>query len=170
VGPGEQALIQGITNNGPDPIRVLITAKGPSLSKYGIANPLPNPQLALYGGAGRRIALNVGVGPVAPGSELATIPGVPTNPAECALLLVLPPSNFTVIVSSANSASGVALIEITDLRNLVGFGQVIASNAENRAPLRNPARAVKMQREANAARSSPEFCTGVPLALAAVRR
>lgn len=115
VGAGEQVLIQGFHLTGPDPVRVLITAKGPSLSAFGVTGALANPVLTLHDSGGRQIALNDNIGTVAAGSELASIRGVPANANESALLVVLPPGNYTAMVSAA-SGTGIALVEITDLR------------------------------------------------------
>lgn len=120
VGTGNQQLITGISILGPEPIRVLITAKGPSLAAYGITNALSDPVLALYDSAGRQIALNDNIGAVAATTELSRIPGVPGNANESALLLVLPPGNYTAVVTGANGATGTALIEANDLRILGG--------------------------------------------------
>lgn len=119
VGAGDQVLIQGITVNGPDPIRALITARGPSLTAAGVAGALANPRLGLYDSAGREIAFSEDVGTVPVGSELASVPRVPTNALESALLVVLPPGNYTAMVSSS-SGTGIALLEVSDLRNLGG--------------------------------------------------
>ncbi len=116
VGTGDQILIQGLTVTGPDPVRVLITAKGPSLSAYGLTGVLANPSVALYDSGGRHIAANDNVGTVAATSDLAVLPGVPTNTVESAMTVVLPPGNYTAIVSG-NGGTGLALLEITDLRN-----------------------------------------------------
>lgn len=119
VGTGDQVLIQGLHIAGPNPVRVLITAKGPSLSAFGVTGALANPVLTLFDSAGRQIAANDNIGTVASGSELAGIPGVPANTNESALLVVLPPGNYTAMVS-APSGTGIALLEITDLRILGG--------------------------------------------------
>jgi hypothetical protein len=115
VGTGDQVLIGGIVVAGPEPVRVLITAKGPSLSAFGISGGLANPRLALFDSAGRQIAQNDDVGTPAAGSDLATLNGVPRNSVESALVVVLPPGNYTAIVSAA-SGTGIALLEVTDVR------------------------------------------------------
>ena len=123
VGTGDQVLIQGITVNGPDPIRALITAKGPSLTAFGVTGVLANPRLTVYDSAGRAIASNDDVGATT-GTDLANVPGVPTNSLESALLLVLPPGNYSAIVSSSTGTTGTtgtALLEVNDLRTLNGF-------------------------------------------------
>jgi len=117
VGPGNQVLVEGLVINGPDPVRLLITAKGPSLAAFGVTGPLADPSLAIYDSAGRQIAANDNVGTPTAGSELAIIPGVPTNSAESALLVVLPPGVYSLVVSG-NGGSGIALLEAVDLRSL----------------------------------------------------
>jgi hypothetical protein len=117
VGAGDQVLIGGISVQGNEPVRTLITAKGPSLTAFGVVGALTNPRLALFDSAGRQIALNDDIGTVAATSDLAKIPGVPTNTAESALVVVLPPGNYTAIVS-ATTGTGVALLETYDLRGL----------------------------------------------------
>lgn len=115
VGTGDQVLIAGFVVGGTEPVRVLATAKGPSLTAFGVAGALANPILTLYDSANRQIARNDDVGTVAAGTELAAINGVPRTAAESALVVVLPPGNYTAIVSAA-SGTGVALVEVYDLR------------------------------------------------------
>lgn len=161
VGTGDQVLIQGITVSGPDPIRMLITAKGPWLSNFGVTGVLANPRLALFDRAGRQIAVNDDIGTPAAGSELATLPGVPTNAAESALLVVLPPGNYTAIVSSAGG-TGVALLEVADLRT---FGEsVTASSLVVQAAPAKPAGGL-----ASAAVAALEICAA-PLATLTAKR
>ncbi len=120
AGTGDQTLIHGFHVTGPDPVRVLITAKGPSLTAFAVTGALANPILTLYDSGRRQIATNDNMGTIAAGSELAGVPGVPTNANESALVVVLPPGNYTATVSAA-AGTGVALLEITDLR-LIGPG------------------------------------------------
>jgi hypothetical protein len=116
VGTGAQVLIQGFIVLGPEPLRILITAKGPSLSAFGVTGALSDPSLALYDSSGRLLAANNDVGTPAAGSDLASIPAVPGNPVESALLVVLSPGNYTAVVSGNNGATGIALLEVNDLR------------------------------------------------------
>src|SRR5258706_4147645 len=119
VGTGEQALITGIVVNGTEPVRTLITAKGPSLTAFGVTGVLANPILTLFDSAGRTIARNDDVGVITAGTELANIPRVPRTAVEAALVVVLPPGNYTAIVTAA-AGTGVALLEVNDLRTLNG--------------------------------------------------
>lgn len=160
VGPGEQAMIAGLSVQGSEPIRVLITAKGPSLAAFGVTGALANPRLTLNDSAGREIAANDDVGAVAAGSELSRIPGVPTNAVESALVVVLPPGNYTAVVSSA-AGTGVALVEAYDLRNVSPAVAIASVN-----PVSPATRGVA----ATTARAAPEICEVVsPSVMVAAR-
>jgi hypothetical protein len=163
VGTGSNVLIGGFSVLGPDPIRVLIAAKGPSLAQYGVTGVLADPTLQLLDSGGRLIAFNDNIGTVAPTSELAAIPGAPTNAAESALIVVLPQGNYTAVVSGVGGTTGVALLEATDLR-IIGPSttatQVIASLPKDATPAQRKA---AMQR-------ALELCTGLPLAVTAVKQ
>jgi hypothetical protein len=162
VGTGSNVLIGGFSVLGPDPIRVLISAKGPSLAQYGVTGVLADPQLQLIDSGGRLIAFNDNIGTVAPTSDLAAIPGAPTNPAESALVVVLPPGNYTAVVSGVGGTTGVALLEATDLRIIgpaANAAQFISSLPTNASPA---------ARKAALARAL-ELC-GLPLAVTAVKQ
>jgi hypothetical protein len=123
VGLGEQALITGIVITGPEPVRTMITAKGPSLTAFGVTAALANPKLTLFDSAGRQIATNDDIGTAAAG-ELANIPGRPTNASESVLVVVLPPGNYTAAVTSSTATgTGVALLEVYDLRTIGAITQ-----------------------------------------------
>jgi hypothetical protein len=142
---------------------VLITAKGPSLSAYGLSSVLANPRLAVYDSAGRQIAVNDDVGTPAAGSDLAITPGVPTNPLESAMALVLPPGNYTAIVSG-NGGTGIALLEITDMRN--GGLRATASTLEESLVMN--LRRAREAKEPKGAKPAIELCTStLPLAVVA---
>jgi hypothetical protein len=168
VGTGEQVLIQGITVNGPEPIRALISAKGPSLSAFGVTGALANPRLQLFDSSRRLIATNDDFGAVAAGSELASIPGLPTNTLESALVLVLPPGNYTAVVSSSTGATGVALLEVSDLRNLGGT-VVPASTRSELITLQRAGMPAKPSSAATVAQAAIELCI-TPIATTLAQR
>lgn len=147
VGSGSQALIQGFQVLGPEPVRVLITARGPSLAAFGVTGVLADPMLTIYDASGQVLASNNDVGTVAAGSELASIPGVPTNSTESALVLVLPPGLYTVVVSGAGTTTGTALLEVYDLRASGGAN----TTADDGTPVFRPA-------GRTAIRESVEWC------------
>lgn len=163
VGTGAQVLVGGFYVQGPEPVRLLVTAKGPSLSAYGITGTLSDPVLTLYDSAGRQIATNDNVGSVA-GTDLASLTGVPTNSSESALLVVLPPGSYTAVVSGANGSTGIALLEALDVRT-VSSTVITSSDPAIIAQLqaaRGPAN--KASQRTSAPRGAVELC-GVPLAI-----
>lgn len=81
----------------------------------------------------------------------------------------LPPGNYTAIVSAV-SGTGVALLEVTDLRNLGGF-VTAASTEASMVILRERAASPQAASIASAAaRAALELCAGVPLTVAVARR
>ncbi|HWA85056.1 MAG TPA: CHRD domain-containing protein [Opitutus sp.] len=116
VGAGDQVMIAGFVVTGKEPVRVLLTARGPSLTAQGVSGVLANPQLSLHDSTGREIVSN---DDFATGFGAADLPGTgfaPTDPSEAALLLVLPPGLYTSIVSGAGGTTGVALTEVYEVR------------------------------------------------------
>jgi hypothetical protein len=160
VGTGNQVLIQGVSVSGPEPVRLLISAKGPSLAAFGVTGALSDPVLTLYDSAGRAVANNNDIGTVAATSELASIPGAPTNSLEAALLVVLPPGNYTAVVTGNGGATGIALLEALDLRTL--NGNLTTTGIIAAAPVPAATRSI--------AAAPLELCVGVPLAVTAVKR
>jgi hypothetical protein len=147
---------------------VLIAAKGPSLSALGVTGALANPQLQLYDAGRRLIASNNDVGAIPAGSELASIPGVPTNPLESALVVVLPPGNYTAVVSSA-AGTGIALLEVTDLRSVdstavptAGATNLVVQDANATGKPATPSTA--------AAKAALELCAAMPIAVSVASR
>ena len=187
VGTGNQVLIAGFNVIGSEPVRMLITAKGPSLSNFGVTGALTNPVLTLIDGNGRVMASNDDVGAAtalpAPLSELNGLAGVPTNSVESALLVTLPAGNYSAVVSGGGGATGIALVEVTDLRNNVTIflnraaseldsGEILSEFSRDlQAAKQNP----RLAAAKPTGRPVPEFCLpvaaapGVPSALAQVR-
>ena len=161
VGTGDQVLIGGISVQGTEPVRMLITAKGPSLTAFGVAGALANPRLALFDSAGRQIAANDDIG-VITGTELARIPGAPTNALESALVVVLPPGNYTAIVSAA-TGTGIAIVEAYDLRNLPSTLTIASTQP---ARVASPTQGLA---SINGKAAQPELCVATPLVVVASR-
>ncbi len=160
VGLGAQQLIQGLSVIGPDPVRILISAKGPSLTGFGVTGALADPMITLYDSAGRQIAQNDNIGTTT-GTELASIPGAPANAAEAALLLVLPPGNYTAVVSGAGQTTGVALLEATDLRII---GLVPSTTTPVITDVRGPASLTRAdtERVRESVKAALEICGATP--------
>jgi hypothetical protein len=92
---------------------------------------------------------------------------VPTNANESALVVVLPPGNYTAIVSAA-SGTGVALLEVYDLRSVDparvpagGRSDLVVQNGAGQNRLSTFSGAL--------AGAAQELCPAVPLATVASR-
>ena len=109
---------------------MLIRGAGPALATYGVANPLRDPQLALFNSAGERIATNndwetpVTVDSAQVSASADEITRVNTRTGafafakgskDAAIVVTLAPGSYTAHLSSATSESGVALIEIYEV-------------------------------------------------------
>jgi hypothetical protein len=114
VGAGERLLVAGFVVAGPDPKRVLLRGAGPSLAAHGIDEPLPDPVLTLFND-GTPIAESDDWDPtLAP--EFARLGAFawPEGSQEASLVLTLAPGAYTVHLSGAYGATGIALAEIYD--------------------------------------------------------
>jgi hypothetical protein len=97
--------------------RVAIRGLGPSLSAAGIKNPLSDPNLDLRDKDGNRIAFNENFGddPIQ-AAQLAANQLMPADSREAGLFVTLAPGSYTVIMSGNSGATGIALLEIYNLR------------------------------------------------------
>ena len=108
-------LIAGFVVNGTGSMNVLVRAVGPTLTDYGVTGVLSNPKVTIYNSAGVSIASNDDWGGSSTLSSTFTQVGAFTLPAsskDAAILLNLNPGAYTAVVSGANGATGVALVEI----------------------------------------------------------
>ena len=116
VGTGPDVLIGGfITGNKIGATRIAIRALGPSLQQFGIANPLPDPQLALFNANGTLLASddNWQTHP-AQAAAIISYGLAPSNNLESAIAISLAPGRYTATVNGKNNQTGIALIEIYD--------------------------------------------------------
>lgn len=168
VGTGNQVLIAGLNIPGPEPMRLLITAKGPTLGALGVTGSLADPSLALYDSAGRSIATNDNYASNSAAAEIATLGGAPTNANESALLVVLPPGNYTAVVSGVGGTTGIALLEAVDLRSAF----TLSAGQASITPLKiNYTASQQAQRLSpmKSARPAPELCIA-PIVAVAMQR
>ena len=111
----------GFAIRGPVAKTVLVRAAGPTLAAFGLTNPLARPRLTVRDSTGTAVATNsssetapdrpallratqsVGAFPFAAGSN------------DSALLLTLPPGNYTAVIESPDATSGLVLAEIYEL-------------------------------------------------------
>jgi hypothetical protein len=117
VGTDPNALIAGFILGGDRPKRLLIRAIGPSLSRFGIANPLANPVLELRDKKGVLIARNDQWQSNAEIRQIEDTLAAPVSSSESAILATLPANNssYTAIVRGANNGAGVGVLEVYDI-------------------------------------------------------
>jgi hypothetical protein len=116
VETGDNVMIGGfIVTESNGPTRFLIRAIGPSLRDFAISNPLADPTLALHDGNGAVIATNDNW---KEGDEAAVVTTglAPSGDAESVIFATLLPGAYTAIVRGKGNATGVALVEVYNLR------------------------------------------------------
>jgi hypothetical protein len=139
VETGNEVMIGGFVIGGSAPKKVLITSRGPSLSAFGIANPLANPKLQIYAGQ-TKIAENDDWQTDANAGEVTAL-GIfpnglaPSNPLEAALMMTLNPGAYTAIVTGSDGNTGVGIVEVFErdkpeipLVNISTRGKVLTDN------------------------------------------
>ena len=118
-GTGISALTAGFVIAGEGMETLLIRGIGPALTQFGLGGALAAPRLTLYNSAGQAIDTNAGWGGggalAAAFSQVGAFP-LPGNSADSALLVTLPAGLYTVQVNGANDTSGIALIEVYEMR------------------------------------------------------
>jgi hypothetical protein len=121
VGSG---LTAGFVIGGIGRKTVLIRAVGPSLAPFGISGFLADPKLELFDGQSRTIGANDNWGAASVEAEAdlnaafrqAGAFGFPQRFSnDAALVATLTPGNYTVQVRSADSTTGIALVEIYEV-------------------------------------------------------
>ena len=117
VEAGDNVMIGGLIagGNGGADTRVLLRAIGPSLAAGGVAGALQDPLLELRDANGNVVRENDNWQDSQQAEiEATTIP--PSNGAESAIVVTLPPGNYTAIVRGKNDASGVGLVEVYNVQ------------------------------------------------------
>ena len=118
-GTGASALTAGFVIGGNGTDTLLIRGIGPALTQFSVAGALATPLLTLFDAAGKEISSNSFWGG---GSVLANaftrVGAFPLgiNSADSAMLVTLPPGAYTVQVNGANNTTGIALIEVYEMR------------------------------------------------------
>ena len=116
VQTGDNVMIGGIIIVN-QPTKVIVLARGPSLAGL-VSSPLPNPTLELHDQT-NLIARNddwetTQIGGVVMADQKEGIQNsgfAPSNSAESAMIVTLQPGAYTAIVSDANNASGIGIVE-----------------------------------------------------------
>jgi hypothetical protein len=118
VGTGGNVLIAGFVVEGTQPATVLVRAVGPTLANFNLTGVLAAPVLTVYNSGDVAIATNTGWGagpnPARVISVAASVGAfaLPSGSADSALVLTLPPGDYSMQVSGTNGATGIALAEV----------------------------------------------------------
>ena len=114
---GDNILIGGFIITGNDPKKVLLLAKGPSISSGG--NPVPgrmtDPTLELHAGNGALMTSNDNWKDSPQRSDIENSGLAPSDDRESAIMLTLVPGVYTGVLAGKNNSTGIALVEIYDL-------------------------------------------------------
>jgi phospholipase/lecithinase/hemolysin len=124
VGTGERVAIAGFIITGDVPKRILIRGIGPSLTASGVPNPLADPALTLFDGAGKLVRSNNNWRD-SQADEITDTGLAPQNNLESAIVAALPAGNFTAVLTGNNGMTGNGLVEIYDLEP--GTGATLAN-------------------------------------------
>ncbi|MFL6521007.1 MAG: sialidase family protein [Chthoniobacterales bacterium] len=112
---GQNDGIAGFIKRNPPAKRILIRAVGPSI---GIGGALSDPILRVFDSTGAQIAMNDDWRSTQQ-AEISASGLAPKNDKEAALIINLPASTantiFTAILSGANGATGIGVVEVYDL-------------------------------------------------------
>lgn len=113
VETADNVMIGGsiIAGNAGSGGKVVVRGLGPSLAAVGVSDPLVDPTLEVHDGNGTVLASN---NDWKDSQELAIeATGLaPSKPVESAILIPLPPGNFTAILRGKNNSTGNGLIEV----------------------------------------------------------
>ncbi len=122
AGSGDQVAIVGFVIAGSESKTVLVRAVGPALRNFGVATALTAPRLELLrSGNSTPVAINTGWSGGANSADLASAAArsgafaLTAGSADAAILTTLTPGNYTAIVSAANGAAGIGLVEVYDI-------------------------------------------------------
>lgn len=116
VKTGNSVVIAGfiLGNNGGND-RIVIRGLGPSLSQFGVTNPLPDPMLELRDNNGTLLQSNDNwTDDPAQAAQIIAAGLAPSNMKESAMAVSEPPGAYTAILSGVNSGTGVGIVEIYD--------------------------------------------------------
>jgi hypothetical protein len=119
VSTGGGVLIAGFVISGTAAKTVLIRASGPALSTY-LSGTLVDPQLQLYSSSDTILGSNFGWGGdpeiAAEAAAVGAFPWTSATSDDSALLITLPPGSYTAEVAGASGDSGIALLEVYEVK------------------------------------------------------
>jgi len=111
---GENVMIGGLIVTGDDPSQLVLRGIGPSLRDVGVPDVLADPLLELHDGNGALIQANNDWRETQE-VALQNTGLAPASNLESAILIAVPPGNYTAVVKSANGGTGNGLVEVYKL-------------------------------------------------------
>jgi hypothetical protein len=112
VKTGENVMIGGFIIGGDQPTRIVVRGIGPSLTASGVPGALADPVLELHSSHGSLVHNDSW----RTNEQAIRATGLPpADDREAAIVEILPPGNYTAILSGRNDTTGVGLIEIYNL-------------------------------------------------------
>ena len=116
VGTGNNVVIAGfILGNKAGDDRIVVRGIGPSLSAFGVPNPLQDPMLELRDKDGNLLRSNNDwQDDSAQAAQINAAGLAPSNPKESAIAATLPPGAYTAILAGSNNGTGIGLVEVYD--------------------------------------------------------
>ncbi len=118
VQTGSNVMIGGFILGGSSgTTRVALRGIGPTLSQFGVSNPLADPTLELKDSSGTTLASNDNWhDDTASAAALAANGLSLQNDLEAGIFTTLPPGNFTAILAGKNGGVGIGLVEAYNLQ------------------------------------------------------
>ena len=107
-------MIGGLIITGNDPSQLVLRGIGPSLGAFGVPNVLADPLLELHDGNGELLQAN-NDWRSAQEIALQNTGLAPTNNLESAILISIPPGNYTAVLKGADGGIGNGLVEVYKL-------------------------------------------------------
>jgi hypothetical protein len=116
VGTGDGIVIAGFVLGGnPGSDRIVVRGLGPSMTAFGIPNPMADPTLELRDNNGALlIANNDWQDNAAQAAELIAAGLEPSNDREAAIAATLAPGLYTALLTGRNNGTGPGLVEVYD--------------------------------------------------------
>jgi hypothetical protein len=113
VQTGDKVMIAGLVVQGPANENVIIRGLGPTLGQppFNVLNVLADPFLDLRDANGDALMTNNNWASTQ-AAQIQASGYAPPNAAESAILITLPPGNYTAILSGVNNGTGNALVEV----------------------------------------------------------
>jgi hypothetical protein len=115
IQPGDGLMIAGfITQNGP--VRAVVKAIGPSLAAFGITNALADTTLQIRDGHGAIVVENddwkIRTNGTSQQAEIEATGQQPTNDLEAAVLVILPPGQYSALVRGKPETTGTGVVQV----------------------------------------------------------